>query len=450
MKIGIKGFKSIKNIKDFSIKDINLLAGENSSGKSSLTQALLLLKQTIESDSKELLKLNGPYVYADKLLELLYRKQKSTFLEYNLSFNREDIITYFNIEFFEKFIKSSYIKEIRLHIVFQANGGTHLQNFEISLISEEEKESFLFIKRNKNSNANIFQVYASSYYFLGLWDENSDKKIKLNKCTLEFSNFLPSFGECKAANTNITLFKLPIIIGINELLRNILSNIYYISPIRVKPVLWKTYETTPSINKIEPDGNNTRFVLAENKNLILNDNKSLLEAINYWVFDKLQLAKDIQTTKNSNQLYRTQLHIANNLSIDLCHMGFGISQILPIIIQGLMLPENGIFIVEDPCVHMHPSIQAKMMDFFLEMNKIGNRKIIIETHSDHIVTRLRRRIAEGLDASSVNLIFVELSEEGSIYQKIDVTKQGAFYKSLPKGFLDTSDEDFRAILKARI
>ena len=64
MKISVEGFKSIKRLKGFEITPLNIMAGINSSGKTSLSQVLLLLKQTLETDTSEPLQLAGPYVYA--------------------------------------------------------------------------------------------------------------------------------------------------------------------------------------------------------------------------------------------------------------------------------------------------------------------------------------------------------------------------------------------------
>ena len=76
--------------------------------------------------------------------------------------------------------------------------------------------------------------------------------------------------------------------------------------------------------------------------------------------------------------------------------------------------------------------------------------MLVETHSDHVVTRLRRRVAEGYNPEHVNLTFVQNTPSGSLYTKIGLTGQGAFSDALPEGFLDSQDSDFRAIIKASV
>lgn len=449
MELSVRGFKSIRSLDNFELRDVNILAGTNSSGKSSLTQALLLLKQTIESDSKETLRLNGPYVFADNVVDLLYMKQKSNLLEYDIRLNRSELI---ETERFDMYVPSGTFEYIDIHLSFVANGNVHVQDFFVYLKDNQGNSVNLCIKRNKgNNNAahDYYQVSTSDGMLLGVSNAIGKKK-SLDRCVLDFTNFFPIFGECMGKRTNVKLFSFPLIKLLRLALERVFADVFYIGPIRVKPALLKRYDVTPSMDRVDADGDNTRYIIQENRSLKVDGERTLLEVLNEWVCDRLRLANRIDTIKDANKFYRTQLQNDQNLKVDLCHMGFGVSQVLPILVQGLILPNNSIFIVEDPCVHMHPSIQAMMMDFLLDVANRGGRKVLVETHSDHIITRLRRRVAEGYDAQMVNLRFVSPSNEGSTYKKIDVTSQGAFAERLPEGFLDTQDDDFRAILRSRI
>ena len=448
MILSVKNFKSIKSVSDFRIEDVNILVGVNSSGKSSLTQSLLLLKQTVESDSKEVIRLNSPYVYADGFSDLVYGKQKQTVLEYDIEFEYSEILDKGNLC---SMLGVDTFDRLGLHVAFIGNGTIHVQELAVKLYDNgNTEETFLDVRRNKSSNAkDVYQVTAKNGKVLGV-DNDVSKGLTLKSCNIDFTNFFPIFGECKAAKSAIRFFSFPLLKVFKATIDSFFSNIYYIGPIRVKPALLKTYDMTPSMERVDADGDNTRYILQEKKDLKVDGDRTLAESVKEWVCDRLGLAESIETTKDANKFYRTQLQNGHNQKIDLCHMGFGISQILPILVQGLILPENGLLIVEDPCVHMHPSVQAKMMDFFLELTESKGRKAMIETHSDHIITRLRRRVAEGCQAGKINLRFVEQTSEGSEYLKIDITDQGAFGSELPKGFLDTQDDDFRAILKSRL
>jgi len=90
-----------------------------------------------------------------------------------------------------------------------------------------------------------------------------------------------------------------------------------------------------------------------------------------------------------------------------------------------------------------------LVDFFIDLVKHG-RKVIVETHSDHLVTRLRRRIADGtISKEEVNLSFVEHNGEGSEYRFIEMKQDGSFVERLPKGFLDSQENDFMEMIASR-
>lgn len=75
--------------------------------------------------------------------------------------------------------------------------------------------------------------------------------------------------------------------------------------------------------------------------------------------------------------------------------------------------------------------------------------VLVETHSDHFITRLRRRVAEKvISPEMVHLLFVEHEEGESEYQTIPMSETGRLEGVMPKGFMDSLDNDFRAIILA--
>ena len=194
-----------------------------------------------------------------------------------------------------------------------------------------------------------------------------------------------------------------------------------------------------------PDGENTRFILDR----ISKEDKEAFSIVKEWICDKFHLAHQINVIKDSGKLYRIVVTTDEGVKVDLMHMGFGLSQILPIITQGCISKPGALMIVEDPEVHMHPSIQASMADFFIFLCNERNINVLVETHSDHFITRLRRRVAEKvLPFSKVHLIFVENYDGASEYQTIPMSDSGRLEGVMPKGFMDSLDNDFRAILLA--
>ncbi|MGD9890629.1 MAG: DUF3696 domain-containing protein [Dehalococcoidia bacterium] len=95
-------------------------------------------------------------------------------------------------------------------------------------------------------------------------------------------------------------------------------------------------------------------------------------------------------------------------------VGFGISQILPVIALCYYVPEGSTIILEQPEIHLHPSVQAGLADVLIDAMQTRRVQIILESHSEHLLTRLQRRIAEEhLPSSDAALYFCDMAEDGT-------------------------------------
>lgn len=430
MRISIKNFKSIVNLSDYELKPLTLLAGINSSGKSSLIQSILLLKQSVESDTKKILKLDGPYLYANNLLDLIYQKKKSNNFNIALSFDNDDFDISNAFSFFRSKKQDDKLCSCIINLTFAANSVTHLKELNCQWQSKEGK-TFNFNVKLKNVSSDTYDIgYTDSSMVSGIPDSQSTKK--LTKCKLEFRDFIPVFATSSLNNDTIVLM-LTVLSEFHEVLSKILKGFTYIGPLRVKPELAKSYNNT-NFEDVGIDGDYTRFILNQKKDTaVAVYNDTLLNLCKSWICDKMGLAKDMDVTRDSDKLYRMFITNQEGIKVDLMHMGFGLSQILPVIVQGFLTPVGGTLVVEDPDVHMHPKVQAQIMDFLLNLTRHG-RKVLVETHSDHMVTRLRRRISESLTddvRERINLSFVRDEGNDSIYTPISISDSGSFNRDLP-------------------
>jgi predicted ATPase len=103
--------------------------------------------------------------------------------------------------------------------------------------------------------------------------------------------------------------------------------------------------------------------------------------------------------------------------------------------------------VEQPEIHLHPAAQTALADLFLEQMREG-RQFIIETHSEHLVLRIRRRIAEGkVKPESVRIFFVEKIDGVTQVKELKLTESGHF-SDWPKGFFEEGYEEAMALARA--
>ena len=118
-------------------------------------------------------------------------------------------------------------------------------------------------------------------------------------------------------------------------------------------------------------------------------------------------------------------------------VGYGVGQLLPIIVQSL-LTQSGMILVEQPEVHLHPRLQSAVGDLFVDTVVSGSAQLLVETHSEHLVLRLLRRVREGVLApADLAILYVDLDEDGAAFvRRLEVDAEGDLVDGWPGGFFD--------------
>jgi len=159
----------------------------------------------------------------------------------------------------------------------------------------------------------------------------------------------------------------------------------------------------------------------------------VMESARKWL-RRLGLAVDLNVVRVGKAHYELQLmDPATGFPVNLADVGFGVSQILPVVVLGFFSSARQTVLFEQPEIHLHPRVQAELADMFIDL-ALRNRRLIVETHSEHLLTRLQRRIAQGqIAADEVGIYFVEVDEGGSRLRRIEVTPTGELL-DWPAGF----------------
>ncbi len=125
----------------------------------------------------------------------------------------------------------------------------------------------------------------------------------------------------------------------------------------------------------------------------------------------------------------------DRVSVALPDVGFGISQLLPFVVQSLV-SKGQIISIEQPEVHVHPRLQADLGDLLAEAIKAPRRnQFIVETHSEHLILRLQRLVRKHrLKPEDVSVIYVSRSPEGAKAQRLHLDEEGDFIDEWPNGF----------------
>jgi predicted ATPase len=140
--------------------------------------------------------------------------------------------------------------------------------------------------------------------------------------------------------------------------------------------------------------------------------------------------------------------------VDLPDVGFGISQVLPVLVQCFYAPPESIILMEQPEIHLHPSAQSALADVMIDVinsrenGKDRNIQLIIETHSEHFLRRLQRRIAENtVKKEKVSAYFANISKTPATLEPLQIDIFGNI-RNWPENFFGDEMGDITAQAKA--
>jgi predicted ATPase len=169
--------------------------------------------------------------------------------------------------------------------------------------------------------------------------------------------------------------------------------------------------------------------------------KELVDSANEWLqrlgmVDRIDLRPIAKGTRLYEFVVRTRgyQHEANIMDV-----GFGVSQVLPIIVLAHFAPPGSLLILEQPEIHLHPRVQTELADLFLEIALKRNVQFLIESHSEYLLMRLQRRLAERkgefaqLSEKDVRLYFCKQEAEASVLEPLEMDEFGRI-KNWPQDF----------------
>jgi hypothetical protein len=245
------------------------------------------------------------------------------------------------------------------------------------------------------------------------------------------------------------------------------ENLVYLGPLRLEPsdIYKRTLGSRNAQLPLGMQGEHLARVVFENPSSnyplppdssvqVINGMCAFNDALNAWL-KWLGIARTgIEVT--------TDRHYGFRLTVDrryLRSLGVGVSQVIPVIGVCLLAEAGNLILLEEPELHLNPNIQQKLADFFLAMTESG-RQLIVETHSEYLITRLRlRAMQEPSICDKFNFIFTEQEHEDwnplsakspyTVYREVKPSKDGEL-PEWPAGFFDQVTTDVQALLDEMI
>lgn len=466
--IGIENFKAFGDYRHIELQKLNLVSGLNSSGKSSIYQVFHLMSQSMDASVKlgsgrvPILKINGEKLTIGTKKELLNDKNKDTV---KLSFTLKDNA---KLDFCYKLLSYNQSKDTEHEefVLYEFNFNVENINFSLKLdlgtFRWTVKASKTLVFRD-SSFASIFEIYLRNYLFKSEKDVLYNSHIYLEDIkSVAFDGLLPGsfhvstkyLKNCinpskanafnlssflatykKLENKDIKSFEMSSVIGnsgFNYLMKN---SIVEIPPFRGIPQRVYSEDTNPnplhSFVATRFDDIPYRF----DYDLSNSKNGTLEEALNYWIVEHFKFADQVEVVRVLSDFSTEILLTLGDKKVPINNMGFGLSQILPIIFKILSSSKGSMFIVDEPEIHLHPSAQAKLAKFFFEMAQIG-KIIFLETHSEHLINNLIFEMVQKPNLSKeIKLMWVEREGTSSNVREIIFDELG-YLVDPPEGFLD--------------
>jgi len=245
-------------------------------------------------------------------------------------------------------------------------------------------------------------------------------------------------------------------------IRRLARAVMYLGPLRDEPrvayPLGHTVRALPVGERGEftaaylQDNHRTRLSFGSPDGTMRSD--TFKNAVSTWS-EYLGIAEQISVVAKGKLGHEIGLQIAGRAR-DPTMIGVGASQLLPVIVLVLGAPQGSIVLLEQPELHLHPKVQSRLADFFATARP--DVRLIIETHSEYLVTRLRLRVAEGcLPPDDVTFLFASLRRQGKAeestlpvyteFRRLRLTDLGDF-STWPDDFFDTLGNDAVSLAQA--
>lgn len=432
-KYSLSNFKGFKKLNDLELAPLTILVGKNSCGKSSILHSLLLLKQSYENyRSDKPLSLEGEYLKYSNLREMTFGQPDNNRVK--ISFEFESIINGQKKSMFLGFnqIKSGDYYNINLKDYYIKIGKNKIDLLKLN----DDTIKKIITKRN-----------------LGLITKDmKDVKIIVNKLIPDSISAKIKFLDEKEESTIPLGLLSEEFNSIENEINRFIEKIKFLSPLRATPNRAYIHYTEDSDELIK-DGSNAAHILWSKRNEKVKFNTqelSLINAVNECL-KEVGLNQILNPEKIGNVLYQLKLaEKAENKKVPLSDVGFGYSQILPVILIGLLNNNNNLILVEQPEIHLHPSSAANLADLFLKFVN-DDKRFIIETHSQEFINRLRLRVIENPELKSkINIVFIEKDKINGAQTKQFKIDENGMFPEWPEGFIDESEKLAEAILKARM
>ncbi len=467
--IRLQNFMGFVDTDWVELRPVTLLFGKNSTGKSAIIRALLLLKQSLDAPA-----VAGPLIFKHKDgvdLGSFHRMVRGR-IDTEPGDESPRYMTFgFRCEAETEYLDTVFgaplsaderesLSFVELHLSYYWNPEEKRVEFSTlaaevrANLESEERQTLLEMMVVDQAT----EWYDARSFFL------SAEELPPSLVRLKFERgFIPNISLDPAGTASDELSQQKnalqsIVHRAADEVRDFFRNLHYLGPMRSKP---QRYYFPESVLGGWQSQEGMDVIL----DFLNHDDERTEALLSYWM-KRLGLGERI--SKREIPLDLTDTEVGYEVQVEkegetplasLREVGYGASQVLPVVLKALFAPPGALVIVEQPEVHLHPAMQVELIDLFIRQAIAPSHdsdpiRFLLETHSEHMILRALKRIrhttyemvqpeADRLSERDINVLYVTQSAQGSTLQQPEVTPDGDFKEDWPEGFFNERGRELR-------
>ena len=391
-RLRLRNFKTWADTGDITLAPVNLFLGSNSTGKSSLLQALLLLKQTVASPDRTV-QLNlggaesGDFVNLGSFDDVLNADARDRMFAIEADFCH----------------RQRGGEPVLFHFAAEYRSSTRGVPIIQSLTLGQDQQYFRAIRRERGAYS-VFGPDSSSQPLGKSREFEPERSVAFSP---EAVQILGSGGR--------------MVQDISLAIRRELEQIVYLGPLRPKPQRDYTWNQAAPGTIGETGANAIPALLASAQS---RNGDGLVESVSSWL-KRMGIADRLRVQRLGRSTRYAVIVERDGVSANLRDVGIGISQVLPALTLAYFAPPGATVIMEEPEIHLHPLAQAVLAELFVEVSKEREIQFLVETHSEHLFRRLQTLMArEQLSNEECRPYFVERDGAVARLRTLEVDKFG--------------------------
>jgi predicted ATPase len=418
---GFKNFKAWETFGPVRFAPLTVLFGSNSSGKSSVSQFLLMLKQTAESpDRKMVFHIGNTKMAVDlgSFHEMVFGHDEARKVSVDMEWSLPK-----RLKLRDSYAQKEYAGET---LRFDAEAGLEAKGATLAVermnytFGDVKTDGFSAGMKRSGKPKTPFELTQEKYEFV----RNVGRKWPITgpvKCygfPDEVVNYYQNADVVRSLN-----------LGFEQLFQNT----FYLGPLRER--FFRQYSWTGEVPEhVGWKGEMAIPAILAAKGRTINRGKGsrlkpFAEVVASWLelmglIESFEVKQVAPNRREYEVLVKTS---GARKLVNITDVGFGISQFLPVLVQCYYAPPGSVILIEQPEIHLHPSAQAWLADLFIdviqswESGRSKRVQLIIESHSEHFLRRLQTRIAEKkVERTEVAAYFCVPSAQGAILTPLDV------------------------------